>query len=243
MSRAELWYAAHPRGGRFAFRFGRGSNERIETRAQELEDRWHVIEREPGEHSVQVLAGGGGLSRAYGVVLENEGPGVVWDTLSMIGAFTPRILVQDEAHFASQLAHRNPDLVMLNYGGNDLRRIVGGAVDEEGLRDETQALLSRVRRAVPEAGCLLVGIIDHEMSGVARIEPEHVRAVVSAQRAAAARAGCAYWDTVAAMGGAGSFGEWRRRGLASDDGKHLGPRGRAIIADRLVAALDEATAE
>ena len=243
ISRAELWYAAHPRGGRIGLRFGPGRSVELPTRADALEDRWHTLTREAGEHPVQVTAEGGGLARAYGVVLENEGPGVVWDTLSMIGAFTHRLLEHDEAHFAAQLAHRAPDLVVLSYGGNDLRRVVGGIVDEDGLADETARLLERVRRAVPDAGCLLIGINDHELSGPVEVEPEHVRAVVRAQRRATERAGCAYYDVVEAMGGPGSFEGWRRRGLASSDGKHLAPRGRAIIADRLVAAMDHASGQ
>jgi len=241
ISRAELWYAAQPRGGRIDFRFGRSEGVELRTRADALEDRWHTLRADPGEHAVQVAAAGGGLSRAYGVVLENDGPGVVWDTLSMIGAFTHRLLEHDEDHFAAQLAHRAPDLVVLSYGGNDLRRVVGGIVDEDGLFDETARLLERVRRAAPAAGCLLIGINDHELSGPVEVEPAHVRAVVRAQRRATERAGCAYYDVVAAMGGPGSFERWRRRGLASSDGKHLAPRGRQVIADRLVAALDHAS--
>lgn len=237
VSRAELWYAAHPRGGDILFRFGRGAATRIATRAPALEDRWYRLARDPGSHGVQVQASGNGLSRAYGVVLENDGPGVVWDTLSMIGAFTNRLLAHDEAHFAGQLAHRDPDLVVLSFGGNDLRRVVGRVVDEEGLRDETERLLTRVRRGVPDAGCLVLGIIDHQRSGRLEVAPDRVELVIRAQRAAAQRAGCAFYDTVAAMGGAGSYAAWRRRGLAASDGKHLSPRGRRVIGARLFEAL------
>ncbi len=244
VSRAELWYAAHPTGGRIAFRFGRGDAafERVQTRGSALEDRWHELRREAGRHDVRVSADGGGLSRAYGVVIEGEGPGVVWDSISMIGAFTRRLLAADEAHFAAQLAHRDPALVVLSYGGNDLRRLIGRRVDEARFTEETAQILGRVRRAVPRAGCLLIGINDHEQSGNATVEARHVQAIVNAQRAAARQTGCAFYDTVAAMGGPGSFDRWRRLGLASTDGKHLAPRGREVIAARLVAAMDHAAA-
>lgn len=240
VSRAELWYAAQPRGGEIDFHFGAGSATTVDTRSDALEDRWRELHRELGRHAAIVRAAGHGRARAYGVVLENDGPGVVWDTLSMIGAFTPRLLAHDEAHFASQLAHRGSDLVVLNYGGNDLRRIAGRGADEAALRDETGRLLARVRRAVPRAGCLLVGINDHARSGGAQVLPEHVEAIERAQRAAAAEAGCAYWSTLSAMGGAATFRNWRRLGLASGDGKHLSPRGRQVIGHRLFAALQAA---
>lgn len=240
VSRAELWYHAHPRGGRLELRIGAGVSAEIRTRAAEPEDRWHELRREPGPHSVYVRAEGSGLSRAYGVVLENDGPGVVWDTLSMIGAFTPRLLEHDEAHFVGQLRHRAPDLVVLNYGGNDLRRLVGGRADEAQLREETTRVLRRVHDALPDAGCLLMGINDHARSGGAAVGPTHVEAVERAQRAAAAEVGCAYWSTVGAMGGTRTFAAWQRRGLAASDGKHLSPRGRQIVGHRLFAALEHA---
>lgn len=236
ISRAELWYLAQPGGGRARLELGDRAVE-IDTSAGALEDRWHVLEAEPGPHEVRVSALGSGPVRAYGVVLENGGPGVVWDTLSMIGAFTHRLLAHDEAHFASQLARRDPALVVLNFGGNDLRRIYHGAVDRDALAAETEALLARVRRAVPGASCLVVGIGDHTRSGLARVRPRHVDLVLAAQRDAARRAGCGFWSTTDAMGGTGSFEPWQRRGLASSDGKHLSERGRRVIAARLHAAL------
>lgn len=236
ISRAELWYLAQPSGGRVRVELGDRSVE-VDTAATALEDRWQVIEGEPGPHEVRVTSLGGGPARAYGVVLENDGPGVVWDTLSMIGAFTNRLLAHDEAHFARQLARRDPDLVVLNYGGNDLRRVVHGAVDRDGLAGETEALLRRVREAVPEASCLVVGINDHTQSGATRVHPRHVDLVLDAQREAATRAGCAFWSVTDAMGGTGTFDAWRRRGMASSDGKHLSERGRRVVAARLHAAM------
>ncbi len=236
ISRAELWYLAQPGGGRLRVELGDRSVE-VDTDAPALEDRWEVIEREPGPHPVSVRSRGGGPTRAFGVVLENEGPGVVWDTLGMVGAFTHRLLAHDEDHFARQLGRRDPDLVVLGFGGNDLRRLVNGAVDREALAAETEALLSRVRRAAPEASCLVVGVNDHTRSGAAHVSPRHVEAVLAAQRDAATRAGCAFWSTTEAMGGAGSFATWLRHGMASSDGKHLNEAGRQVVAARLHAAI------
>ncbi len=240
VSRAELWYLAQPRGGRLAFHFGPGVAAEVDTRSERLEERWRELRRPAGAHTATVRALRGGRSRAFGVVLENDGPGVVWDTLSMIGAFTPRLLEHDAAHFAGQLQHRAPALIALNYGGNDLRRLTGGRATEAALTAETEQVLARVRGAVPAAGCLVVGINDHLRSGGAEVTAAHVSAIERAQRAAAARRGCAYWSTLDAMGGPGSFAEWARRGLAASDGKHLSPRGRQVIGHRLFAALEEA---
>jgi lysophospholipase L1-like esterase len=234
-SRAELWYAGQPRGGRVELRIDRGEPIVIDTEAPALEARYHEVDLEPGPHHVRVRAIGGGLVRAYGVVLENDGPGVVWDTLSMIGAFTPRLLDQDEAHFRDQLERRRANLVVLGYGGNDLRRFAGRGVPADQIREETRQLIERVRSS--GASCLLTSIVEHVFSGQARITSDDVEALVNAQREAAHQAGCAYFDVYAAMGGRGSFLEWQRRGLAADDGKHLSPAGRRRVAELIYEAL------
>ena len=77
---------------------------------------------------------------------------------------------------------------------------MGRGVGVAEFREETRQVLARVREALPESGCLLTGIIEHEMSGRSRIRPHHVQAIVDAQRAAAHEAGCAFFDTYAAMG-------------------------------------------
>lgn len=236
-SHLELWYATQRRGGRLGLRVDADEEILLDTRADEIEDRFHRMDLVPGPHRVRVRHAGGGRARAYGVVLETDGPGVVWDTLSMIGAFTRRLLEYDEEHFRGQLAARGSDLVVLGYGGNDLRRHVGRGVGIEEFQEETREVLSRVRAALPEAGCLLTGIIEHEMSGRSRIWPRHVQAVVDAQRAAAHEAGCAFFDVYSAMGGAGSYRRWMRQGRAARDLKHLSPAGRRVVAGWIYDAL------
>ena len=239
-TRAKLFYAGQPNGGDIGLRIGRWPEVRLDTEAPALEDRFHEERVEPGSHLVTVRAIG--RSRAYGLALENEGPGLVWDTLSMIGAFTVRLLAQDPEHFERQLSARAPDLVVLSYGGNDLRRYAARAATGESIdqfRQETASLVGRVRRARPNAGCLLLGINDHERSGRQQIVPAQVQAIVDAQRAAALEGGCAFFDTVAAMGGPGSFRRWRSQDppLAAADLKHLTHAGRQRMGGHIYDAL------
>jgi lysophospholipase L1-like esterase len=237
VSRIELWYGVEPGGGDLSLRVDRGPPRRISTDAPEVDDRWLTIDVPAGRHEVIVEAGDARSARAYGVVLENDGPGVVWDTLGTSGAFTTRVLAQDPAHFARQLAHRQPDLVIVQFGGNDLRRYLEGEVDVDGFRAEQKRLLDRVRRAVPGSACMLVGMGDHGKSGPMRVRPQHVEPLVDAQREAAADAGCAFFDTYAAMGGRGSIHRWQRQGLAAGDLVHLTSEGRRRIGGRMYDAL------
>ncbi len=240
-SRIELWYEAEPRGGGLKLRVDGDPWQRIETRAEHVEPRWHAIDVEPGAHTVEIRHAGAGQARAFGVVLETEGPGVVWDTLSMIGAFTRRMLFFDAEHLRAQIAHRSPDLLVFGFGGNDLRRLATSTLTRDEFVTEIREVLTRVRQGHRELACLVVGINDHARAGRFDIAARHNDAAVSAQREAAFAEGCAFFDTRAAMGGAESIRAWRKRSpsLAEPDLQHLSMRGRdrvgGMIFDGLIA--------
>jgi lysophospholipase L1-like esterase len=238
-SKIELWYMAQPRGGRIKLKVDKQEPETIPTLADAPEDRWHVVDVEPGAHKITVSAGGGGQTRAYGLVLETDGPGVVWESVSMIGAFTKRLNGFDTEHIAGQIAHRSPDLLVLNFGGNDLRRLVGGSVTPETYEQEYGEALDRLKAKRPEQACLIVGVIDHGKSGSFTVAPEVVDTMIATQRKIAFDHGCAFFDTVAAMGGAGALRKWRERSptLAEPDLKHLNNRGRDLMGKLMYQAL------
>jgi lysophospholipase L1-like esterase len=241
-SRAELWYAASSGGGKIAIGVDGKLAETIDSKAPELEgleDRWATIEVEPGPHRLAISAAGSGQSRLYGVVLETDGPGVVWDSTSMIGAFTKRLLGWDQAHIAAQIAHRDPALIVFTYGGNDLRRIVAGTLDEDTYVAEASAVIERVRAGKPEASCLITSVIDHGRSGTYEVQAKHVEIMVAAQRRLAAEQGCGFFDTWKAMGGPGSIRAWLQASpkLAEPDLKHLNHRGRELMGQWIHEAL------
>jgi lysophospholipase L1-like esterase len=239
VSRFELWYTAQPGGGRVRLRVDRDEPQVIETRAEALEDRWHEIRVERGEHTLTVETGGSGRVNLYGVVLETDGPGVVWDTVSMIGAFTKRLHGYDDEHIARQVGHRDPDLLVLSYGGNDLRRFVSRSADAETYKGEYREVIRKLRAGKPGLSCLIVSVIDHGRSGTYDVESRHTEMMVQAQREVAFEEGCAFFDSVAAMGGPGSIREWLRRTprLAEPDLKHLNHRGRDRMGEMIQAAL------
>lgn len=244
VSRFELWYQTEPRGGPLKLRVDGEPWQTIDTRSDEVAAKWHTIDVEPGAHTLDVRHGGSGRPRAFGVVMETDGPGVVWDTLSMIGAFTRRLLFFDAEHLGEQLAHRSPDLLVFGFGGNDLRRFVTGSVDEDTFVGEIREVLARVRHGRPQLSCLVVSIVDHARAGRFDVARRYTAAVVAAQREAAFAEGCAFFDAVAAMGGPGSIRAWRKRSppLAEPDLQHLSMHGRdrlgEMIFDGLMARYD-----
>lgn len=238
-SHFELWYATSPRGGRATFRVNRGSAVVLDTRAEAVGSRWARLHTTLGANQATLRVESGPYVWAYGVVLETDGPGIVWDTMSMIGAYTKRLHGFDADHIAEQVKHRDANLLVLNYGGNDLRRLVTGRVNTEQYEAELSATIALLRRGKPAMSCLVVGVIDHGRSGDASVTRSHIKAMVSTQRRAAFGNGCAFFDSVAAMGGPGSIRKWKRRrpALAAPDLKHLTQAGRALMGARIVAAL------
>ena len=234
VGRFELWYAGQPRGGRIRIRVDDQEPVVLETEAEELVDRWHAIEVKDGPHRFEVRAVGGGRVRAYGVTLERELPGVVWDGLSLIGSFSSRLAAMDTEHFRSQLRHRNTDLVVLMFGGNDMQR----SISMERYKEDYGPVLALVRGGDDPPACLVMAPLDHgDRKGRAIVTRPIVPKMVQAQRELAFEHGCAFFDTFAAMGGEGSMGRWMRAGLGSGDLAHLTAKGHRVIGDLLYLAL------
>lgn len=239
VSRFSVFYAGLPRGGKLKLQVDDEEPIYLETAAEELEDRFHVIDVEDGPHELTVRASGGGRVRVYGVSLERDGPGAAWDGLALVGAFTRRMLEYDEEHLRAQLGHRKPQLAVLMFGGNDMIR----KVTMETYQQEVQEVLQLLRKARPEMSCLVMSPLDHgERKGVRIESKEIVPRMVEAQRKAAQAEGCAFFDTFMAMGGEGSAGRWYRQNprLIGGDLGHLTANGHIVVGEMFYRALMEA---
>lgn len=235
VSRFQVLYQRHPRGGHFRYRVDDEAWTEVDTHAEALEDATLDVEVPEGPHRLELRASGHGESRLYGVVLERGGPGVVYDSLGIVGARASRMLGFDVEHLRGQLGTRGTDLVVIAFGGND----ADDDRSEEDFFETFQSVAHLVRTARPEASCLLMAPLDQgerdERGRVRTLEP--VTRIVSAMRRAAVAEGCAFFDTFTAMGGPGTMGRWARRGLASSDYRHASPSGYRIIGNLFYEAL------
>ncbi|MGE0791384.1 MAG: GDSL-type esterase/lipase family protein [Sandaracinaceae bacterium] len=237
VSRFELWYEQHPTGGRVQLRVDEEDPVEVNTRGEPLADGWHAVDVADGAHRLDLRVLGGGDTRLYGMVLEREGPGVVYDSLGLVGARARRMLGIDPAHFRSQHAHRGTNLIVLAFGGNDAddRRTA------DQFEDDFRQVARMVRRARPEASCLLMAPLDQaerdERGNVRTMET--VPVIVDAMRRAATAEGCAFFDTYTAMGGEGAMREWSRANprLAFTDYRHATPAGYRVVGNMLYKAL------
>lgn len=236
-SHVELWYAGTPRGGRLKLQVDDGEPVVVETQAEALEDRFHVMDVPKGRHTVTLKPGGGGVARAYGIVLETEA-GVVWDQFSWLGAFTKRMHAWDDEHIAAQVKQRDPALLVFTFGGNDTRRMANRKLTGKGYAAEYLKGIQKVRAGKPDASCMVTAMTDRSKSldfDVSAVLED----VVEAQRQAAKQAGCAFYDSFTAMGGKGSLAKWRRKkpALAAPDRKHLTHAGREVLGGWIYDAL------
>jgi lysophospholipase L1-like esterase len=177
----------------------------------------------------RLRAAGGGRTELYGVAFEGAGPGVVLDTLGIVGIRARRWRKANKDHMAAQVRARGVDLIVLNFGGNE-RVDRDLSVEKHSL--EIQETLALFRAGAPGAGCLLVGPLAHGHEGRARLDPR-LETVGRAQQQVAEQAGCAYMDTVALMGGAEAISGFRAQGWMGRDLAHLNGKGHRELGARM----------
>jgi len=236
LSRFEVWYVAAPGGGDIRLTVDRDEPVYIDTEAEAVEDRWFTLTLPDGPHSIQVRANAGGRVRLHGVVLERDAPGVVWDGMAQLGAFSSRMLNFDPDHLRRQIAHRDPALLVFEFGGNDL--ILKDASLKR-YEDQFRSVL-RHFRGEGNRPCLVVAPADHgERKGQRIVSVDAMGTVTLAQRAAALAEGCAFFDTWAAMGGPNAIASWRKSKLMSGDLSHLTDTGQRVMGRMIYLALME----
>jgi lysophospholipase L1-like esterase len=173
-----------------------------------------------------------GSVRLFGISAGKPGPGVVYDSLGLNGAsITVLSRIFNQEHWAAELRHRDPDLVVINYGTNEAD--FGQFVDH-GYQKELRAAIARIRAAVPRASILVMSPMDRGYrTGPGEIATmPAIPRIVAIERRVAAETGCGFFDTFAAMGGEGTMARWyaAQPRLVSADFIHPIPAGGKLIA-------------
>jgi lysophospholipase L1-like esterase len=243
VSRFEVFYQRYPEGGDFGVSVDGGEERVVKTHVDsEVQDAWELVKVPDGEHSLTIRAKG--EVRIYGVALERDTPGVVYDALGLVGARAVHLLDAEAKHIAAQIRHRDPSLLVLGFGGNEagndklnMQRYAANLVE----------VIRMMRAGKPEMSCLLFGPLDQgERNARGDIQTLHaLPGIVDVQRQVAKEQGCAFFDTYKAMGGYGAVGRWynARPRLFSPDLRHATPGGYAIIGDMYYQALLKGFAE
>jgi len=188
------------------------------------------------EIGLKVVAG---QVRLFGLSFETGSAGVMYESLGLNGVWAGVLAnYVNEAHWAEQLRQERPGLVILNYGTNEsgFPKYVDSTYGAD-----LRKLLRRVRRALPEASCLVMSPMDRgvrEPGGQIGTVPALPR-LVAIQAKVSSEEGCAFYNTFEAMGGPGTMGKWymAEPRLVSADFIHPMPAGGKIVASLFYDSL------
>lgn len=128
------------------------------------------------------------------------------------------------------------DLIILEFGINAMS---AKQKNFDSYGKQMCKVVEHVRQCYPNADILLMGIGDR---GAKRGSEVHSMSsapyMVSAQREAARKSRCLFWDTREAMGGEDAIVRWTRDGLANTDYVHLNHKGGRKLAESLFNAIE-----
>lgn len=238
---AELHFMTSPRGGTVQISADQRTLSRVLTRFTTSELAFTRVKLPGNARTLELRAADGDVN-LFGVALESGGPGIVYDTVGLPGAFFDVYLRAPAKVFRSQLRRRNPSLVVVMLGGNDAYEIGRRRQSLDTVGDSARKLVERIRTAVPGASCLLISPMDAGVRTVGgRVESRrHIEEVGRIVHDVALEKGCAYWDLYQAMGGPGSASRWLDRGLLNEDLVHPVGGGADLLGHLLDFALERA---
>ena len=238
-SEFDLYYLAQPGAGTIDV-FADGGSEpsaRIPTAADTQAPGFASFDIPNGVKSLEVKPDG--PVRLFGLTAEKPGPGVVYDSIGLNGAsVTVLTRMFNAAHWAAELEHRRPHLVVINYGTNEAD--FAAFIDKQ-YEKELREAIRRVRAALPDASILVMSPMDRgRRDGADIVTMDTIPKLVSIQRRVAAETGCGFFDTFDAMGGAGTMSRWyaAQPRLVSADFIHPNPAGGKIIAAVFVKQIE-----
>lgn len=256
----EILYHAGPDRGLLRYRVDEGPWQQLSAKTAAIQPPHparHVIPVPDGPHRLTLEHGGGGGLDLYGVVMERPGPGVIVDSLGVVGRRLGNLRSWDWSIIGDQLATRDPRLVVLQYGTNEADDTL---LDLDALARHYDDTIQRVRAAAPAASILILGPPDFGVreagaacdrvtrkTGIdAGIIPECqwrtpgiIREIIAVEHAAAVRNRVAFFDTFAAMGGPDRMDGWyvNEPRFAYKDRVHFTDLGYQLWADELSGAL------
>ncbi len=260
----EVLYQASPTGGNLKYRVDDGVWQALTTKTSTIEPPHparQVIAVPDGPHKLTLEHTGGGNVDLYGVALERQQPGVIVDSLGVVGRRLGSLRSWDWSIIGEQLATRDPRLVVLQYGTNEAD---DPDLDLEAIAKYYDDTILRIRAAAPTASILILGPPDMGVREGGRNcdrlksrprpdpnappnvipecqwrTPSVLREIISMQHAAALRNKVAFFNTFASMGGADRMAQWvtGEPRLAYKDHVHLTDLGYHRWADELSSAL------
>ena len=171
----------------------------------------------------------------YGMYFDS-GKGVQVDNYAIRGHSGDGLMMINDDELTQMLDLSNTKLVIFQYGANVVPYIHS---DEacEWISGIYYKLFMKFKKAKPDISILVIGAGDMAKGGEGSYSSyPWLPKITEAQKRAALKAGCAYWDLFNMMGGLNSIITWTDKKLAVTNG-HFSEKGQKIIANELVEAL------
>jgi len=245
VSAFDLYFLMRPGAGDFDVQIDDQLAERVATDSDEIKSGFHRVSVAEGPHRLTIKLAGNGAVQMFGVTLESSHAGVQYDSLGVNGAFIGLLAhYLDADHWAEQLRHRSPDLVIIGYGTNE-SQFEKLPMDQYEM--DTKEAIRRIRTALPGASIMLLGPMDRGARGPGGgiVTRPMIPKLISYQRRIAAETGCAFFDEFTAMGGEGTVARWceARPRLMGGDFTHPTAQGSEIVGTLLYDAIIRAFSE
>ncbi|NVO03814.1 MAG: hypothetical protein HXX09_14045 [Bacteroidetes bacterium] len=171
----------------------------------------------------------------YGFLVEGKN-GVQVDNYAIRGHSGDGLILINSDYLAKQIKILNTKLVIFQYGANMVPYVTSPAKLKY-LEDSFYSLFMKFKTAAPNISLLALSAndmsrkVDGEYKSYA-----YLPQIRDAQKRAALKANCAFWDLYSVMGGENSILAWTKKKLASHDG-HFTQKGQELIAKELYKAL------
>lgn len=170
--------------------------------------------------------------RLFGLSLENEDPGIVYNAIGVNGASVPSYLKCDL--FSQHMKVIPPDLVILSIGINDAH-MPAQKFSQARFERNYRTLIQQIKAAAPNAAILFT--TNNDSYYRRRYPNRNAYKVRESMRKLAVEHQAAVWDMFGVMGGLGSVKTWEENGLAKADKIHFTAAGYRLVGDLLFSAL------
>jgi hypothetical protein len=172
-------------------------------------------------------------TRIYGILLENDSAGVLYDMIGVNGSEYKHYNMSK--YFTSQVSFLNADLIILSLGTNEAFSM---GFDRVKFNNNIDTLVMNLKFTNPNAAIVLTTPGDsYRKSRKGRIKNPDMKIARVTIINYCMQHNLAYWDWFEIMGGYGSMSNWFLMKLAQKDRVHYNGRGYMIQGDLLYRAL------
>jgi LysM repeat protein len=182
--------------------------------------RFEVVKKNPQEKEFEL----------YGVILETaDQKGAIVHNAGVGAARYNSVLYQRK--FSEELPHYEPDLVVIDFGTNDY--LYNDILRPE-LESEIRKVITKVRKATPQASIILTTVQDLYRKGKSRKAAVPFANMI---HRIAKEMDCGLWDWFWISGGQKTLIDWRTANLARKDMVHLTIKGYHLKGDLFFDAM------